>query len=65
MPPASGLGVEDATGGGAGRAGGSFFDARSAFFPRPGFVFLSFDYNQVEVRLLAHIAGEAHCRKYK
>jgi len=31
---------------------------RAAFVPEPGFVFLSSDYSQVELRILAHLTGD-------
>src|SRR4029077_4975970 len=32
---------------------------RSAFVPEPGWVFLASDYSQVELRVLAHLCGDA------
>lgn len=38
-------------------------EIRSAFIPRDGAVFVSCDYSQVELRLLAHVSGEPKLRE--
>ncbi len=35
-------------------------EIRRAFVTAPGHVFLSFDYSQIELRLAAHLSGDAH-----
>lgn len=40
------------------RPGGDKFGLRSAFIPRDGYVFVVADYEQLEMRLLAHIAED-------
>ncbi|MBI5682683.1 MAG: DNA polymerase I, partial [Deltaproteobacteria bacterium] len=33
---------------------------RKAFIPDEGFIFISFDYSQIELRLVAHLSGDRH-----
>lgn len=35
-------------------------EIRKVFVPEPGFLFVSADYSQIELRVLAHMAGDAH-----
>lgn len=34
------------------------FPVRKAFVPRPGYVFVNYDYSQLELRMLAHLSGD-------
>ena len=34
------------------------FPIRSAFVPRPGYVFVNYDYSQLELRVMAHMSGD-------
>ena len=36
---------------------------REAFIPAEGFSFVSFDYSQIELRILAHLSGDEHLRE--
>lgn len=35
------------------------FPIRSAFIPRPGYVFINYDYSQLELRVMAHMSKDA------
>lgn len=35
------------------------FPVRAAFIPRPGYVFLNYDYSQLELRVMAHMSKDA------
>lgn len=34
------------------------FPVRAAFIPRPGYVFVNYDYSQLELRVMAHLSGD-------
>lgn len=34
------------------------FPVRQAFIPRPGYVFVNYDYSQLELRMLTHLSGD-------
>lgn len=36
------------------------FPIRQAFVPRPGYVFLNYDYSQLELRVMAHVSQDKH-----
>lgn len=36
------------------------FPIRRAFIPRPGMVFLNYDYSQLELRIMAHVSQDKH-----
>ena len=36
------------------------FPIRQAFIPRPGYVFLNYDYSQLELRVMAHMSKDKH-----
>lgn len=44
-------------------ASGYGIDIRGAFKPKPGYVFLSADYSQIELRVLAHFSQDANLLK--
>lgn len=36
------------------------FPVRAAFIPRPGYVFVNYDYSQLELRVMAHVSHDKH-----